>query len=396
MFKLLKKIFNLVDFDKLRIREEKKQFFIAFLLFVSSLGIVTSHVILLSMFLIIITSNYKKINITKDLRLIIVIAILSLFNELFFLIVNVDAKVGVLEIIPYATLIYITVWASKVCDTRILKWLVVLSVFEIFVGMWERSVGINSLFASSAVDMSDYGEDALLYNLKVNGLGVNSTSIGYKSFLSLLLYERFPDCRFIKKWLFVSLCIIGTILSFNRTSMVGIAAYFGLYFLHKGNRKYFVLLIIIVIGALFYFPTLYDGLVMQVTRGGAGSENMLSGREDIVPIYLSFIKEHLLFGNGSFKLFFYSGDIMLHAHNAYLQTIATNGILISLLYLLLLCLIINSHNIKFAFPILVCGMTQAFILWGTSLNDFVLYTLLLNFNLPNNEISKTVRLNYLK
>lgn len=399
MGKVLNKIISLVDFGQLRLFKEKKEFFIAFLLFVSSLGIITSHVILLSMFLIIKTSPFKLYKITIELKIVLVIALLSAINECIHQVIGFNwlgggdcilLEPGILEIIPYALLIFITIWAAKVCDIRILKWIIILSVFEIFVGIGELCLGVNSLFPDSTVEMGEFREGALLYNFKVNGLGVNSTSIGYKSFLSLLIYERFPECRFMKRWLFILLCIVGTILSFNRTIMIGIAMYFGMFLLKKENRKYFVLLAIAILGLFLYIPTLYDDVILQITRGGTDAANLLSGREDIFPLYMSFIKQNFFLGNGSFKLFFMSSGVMLHAHNAYLQTVATNGIIISFFYVILISVLVNRYNYRYAIPILVCGLSQTFILWGTSLPDFIFYVLMVNICLPKNEIRNTI------
>ena len=374
-------IFTIVDFSKLNIRSEKMAFFVAFLLFVSSLGIVTSHVILVSMFLILWITPKKITKNTIEFKLLIVIAISSFINEILHIILTGDMGSGILELIPYSCLIYFTVWAAEVADRKVFKWLIALTIFEVFVGVWQRCVGINSFFPDSVVEVGEYGEGALLYNFKVNGLGVNSTSIAYKCFLSLMLYERFPECRFIKRHWLIMLCILGTILSFNRTIMIGLFSYFGLLCLKKGNRRYLFLLLLACVGVVLYVPDVIEELFYQVTRGGdLTSVNAMSGREDIFPMYWNFFTNNILMGNGSFKLFFQDGDFTLHAHNAFLQTLATNGLIISFMYIIFLFSIVNRKNICYAIPFFVCCCFQTFILWGTSLNDFVFYAILLNNN----------------
>lgn len=355
-------------------RENFLPFFFAVLLFVGTTGIVSSHIIGICMILIVLTTKKRTLKLTPPFAIIFLIIFLSLINEFIHILTSGDGSITPLELIPYSFFIFFTMWAAKIVDEKVLRWMLWFAVLDVGVAVFQRIVGINSFFPESAVDM-DF-EDAILYNLKVNGLHDNSSGLGYISFLALIIYDCFPSCRLLKRWQWYVICMVGIFLSFNRTMMLALTVYFGLLLLRSRYRMVLLPLAIIAIVIVFTTPEIKDIILFQFTRGGDSfqSGNAMSGREVVYPTYIRFIKEHLLLGNGSFKYYIGEG---LHAHNSVLQTLSANGIIISLLYFLMITLPINRRNYIYVLPFLVCAMTQAFILWGASFNDFVFYCILL-------------------
>jgi hypothetical protein len=109
-----------------------------------------------------------------------------------------------------------------------------------------------------------------------------------------------------------------------------------------------------------------------------------SGRSVIWLNYLNFIDENLLFGNGSDKLMLKTIDqenksiILIHAHNSFLELFASNGLILSLFFLLILFLNWTKKNFIFILPILFYSIFQYGIFWGISFLDVIFISILLS------------------
>ena len=349
-------------------------FILAAFLFVGTTGIVSSHYIGAFMVLVILTTRSNKIHYTTPFQIVYFIIILSFLNEIIY-IFFVGAPHSFIELIPYSLFIFLTMWAARIVDEKVLRWMLWFTLIDVGSAIVQRIIGVNTFLPESMSDVAEMGGD-LLYDLKVNGLNTNSSGLGYKAFLALLIYERFPRCRFCGKFLWYFICLLGIILAFNRTMLIATVVYFGFKLLQSKNR---VLVFPLVVLLLFYVlsdPDTAEFIVTQITRGGGSlSEgNAMSGREEVYAHYIQYCKDHFFLGNGSFKYYLGEG---LHAHNSFLQTMATNGIVITTLYVIMLLSTIKKQNVIFIIPFLVSAMTQSFILWGASYNDFIMYCLML-------------------
>jgi O-antigen ligase len=108
--------------------------------------------------------------------------------------------------------------------------------------------------------------------------------------------------------------------------------------------------------------------------------------------YIQFIGEHKWFGFGSDKLLFKAIDQdekklkLIHAHNSFLQLLASNGIIISFLFLGILFFIWTKKNLLLLIPILLYSCFQYGIFWGFSLLDVFFFSILItNTNLLDEE-----------
>ncbi|MDG1349535.1 MAG: O-antigen ligase family protein [Crocinitomicaceae bacterium] len=117
-----------------------------------------------------------------------------------------------------------------------------------------------------------------------------------------------------------------------------------------------------------------------------------SGRTLIWMNYFQYINEHKWFGYGSDKLLFKTINQddkklkLIHAHNSFLQILASNGILITLLFLSITFFIWTKKNFLILIPILVYSCFQYGIFWGFSLLDvFFFGILMINTNLLHEE-----------
>jgi len=112
-----------------------------------------------------------------------------------------------------------------------------------------------------------------------------------------------------------------------------------------------------------------------MTRGMQG-EAILSGRIEIWQKNREFIKHNFFWGNNSYKYYINYYGAKAHAHNSYLQILATHGVAIFFLYLLLVFRNIRKDNYIYVIPILIYSLSQYGIFWGFSLTDIVLFIFL--------------------
>src|SRR5690606_18880252 len=106
------------------------------------------------------------------------------------------------------------------------------------------------------------------------------------------------------KQLLVPFLLFALLISFGRTGILSIAAFFFLYFVFYQkiiNIKYKILITIVLIGVLLYVNLNIDLLLDQVFRGRGDFD--ISGRDNIFRAYLQYIENNFLFGNLFEKIF---------------------------------------------------------------------------------------------
>src|SRR5690606_32047501 len=89
--------------------------------------------------------------------------------------------------------------------------------------------------------------------------------------------------------------------------------------------------------------------------------------------YYQFLAENPFFGNGSYKLWMNINGEIFHGHNSFLQTFATNGIVIGLLFIYLIFRNLNKYNYFYIVPIIVLSLFQYVIFWGVSFMDLMFF-----------------------
>lgn len=366
------------NFKSLLDKGQLKPFLLALLIFVCSTGIVVSHYYFICWILILL--YYKKPfpkGVSYDIMKLIIV--LSVINEVLGLLFNEHLVMNsALELIPYSAMILLTMYTAQAIDVKILRWLVVFTILDIITAAIQRSIGVNSFFASTVTEMGD----VLFYDMAVNGWHVNSAGLGESVFLGLLIFEFNKECRILRSYIFYTLVCVGAFLCFNRTTMVVLAAYFIIKAI-KDKKTFFLAF---AGGALYLFvisnKDLMELIFMQFFRGADSldSGNAVSERDIVYPYYWNFAKDNFLFGNNSFKYYVevFKDGRQFHAHNSFLQTLANNGFIISGLYFYLIFRNINKQNCIFILPILLFACFQTFILWGLSYGDLIFYNVLLS------------------
>ncbi len=321
--------------------------------------------------------NDSKHSINWNFLIIALIIFFSSLNR----IIHWDSARELTDFFPYFVLLvptYVLAITFKRSDAKVLIGLIVL---EALVVIAEWTTGVST-FDRSLEGFSAFAADELAYFQRPLGLSESSSHIASKLFLAWLLLDFFKLKE--KIWLVAKVIIfLGVFMTFNRSVILALGIYLvisqGMSFLtlrYKLENAWiaFVSFGIGLIG--FVGVVLFKGqeLINQFTRNKGTIE--LTGREYIWADFIKFIQENLIYGNHSIKLWLDG----YHAHNAYIELIATNGIFIAALYFLLIYRNMKSSNWMFVLPILIFGLTQYAFFWGISLFDIVFWVIL--FQVP--------------
>lgn len=320
--------------------------------------------------------------------LISLITALSALNILFHLNeASYGASRSILVFFPYSAFILISLTVAKTLKANDLKIVLYLILLEIFIGLIEFWYGQPTFLPWSTYESeTPFGFRGLLYYSRVYGLSSNSSVFSYKILIGfLILHILYDHLNKSKRWIILFILISGMIVTFNRTSILALTL-FSLIFILKDFLKglvrlrikqmLLVLIILIVVGSFIFFFLYTDLIIEQLNRGKASTDS--SSRLRYWIEYWSFIKDNPYFGNGSIKMWIIINNHTYHAHNVIIQTIATNGVFIALLYFILIGFNINAKNFIYLIPLFFTGLTQYSFLWGVSFMDIFIFTLLFN------------------
>jgi len=329
---------------------------------------------------------------------------------------------------------FLVLSSKLVYSERFFKFLILFTVLECIIGISEYTAGVRSFFINN-VESNSITDYSLFYNSRVYGLSENSSIFSYKIFIAFILID-FVKITNVENWTYRILLLIGLLFSFSRIIILLLVLYWALILIQKLilNRKDLLksaslhFMSVVILFCLVFFVQLRH----QMSRGDHASENAFggksaaikapvscdeihalpmlpgelnpdkqgwgdkfmlgtngiqsSGRKKIWLNYLNFIEKHFWFGNGSDKLMLRSymestrTYKLVHAHNSFLQLVATNGVLISLLYFLFYTLLFRFGNYLAIILFLLYSLGNYGIFWGFSYMD-VIFLLFLNFPL---------------
>ena len=308
--------------------------------------------------------------------------------------------------------------------------IVLLVAGESVIGLMEYISGERSFL----LDLGDYGtikDYSLLYNSRVFGLSYNSSILGYKILIALIIID-YLRLKVWQEWSLRVLLVIGLVISFSRIAILVLLIYWLMRLMainrkvitkqlfNKATVQFYGLMIVLAI--LFGNTLLY-----QSSRGGHAAESVTqaddiehaavgcaeehaipmnkaeldpakqgwgdklmlqaenvqtSGRKLIWLNYINYIEQNLLFGNGSDKLMLRvwiesTGKFkLMHAHNSFLMLISSYGVLIGGLFLLFYLYLWKKINWIPVIAIVIYSLGNYGIFWGFSAMDLIFLILL--------------------
>ncbi len=312
--------------------------------------------------------------------------------------------------------------------------IVVLVAGESVIGLLEY-ISLNRSFLMDLGDYNTIKDYSLLYNSRVYGLSSNSSILGYKIFIALILID-YLRLRNWMEWSLRLLLIGGLFVSFSRIAILVLLIYWMLRLITI-NRKLITQQLFRKAAVQFYglmivLAVLFgNSLIHQSSRGGHDAESVTqaddvertatgcaeehaiqmrkaeldpfkqgwgdkimlqaesvqtSGRKLIWLNYVNYIEQNLLFGNGSNKLMLRvwvesTGKFkLMHAHNSFLMLFSSYGVLLGGLFLMFYYYFWKKINWIPIVAILLYSMGNYGIFWGFSVMDLI-FLIFLSHNL---------------
>ena len=357
--------------------------------------------------------------------LVLLILVTSMINKLMHGIPLVSLKSYYASFMLLPILVAVSL---LIFDRKLFLFLVLLTSAEGLVSVTEYLSGVRSFIIETPLnDITDY---SLLYNSRVFGISANSSILAYKAMIALILIDYIPSMKRIWSWSLRIILVITLFISFGRTAIAAVIIYWILQALrvlvknrHEIRESVSAQFVLIACVGLMIF---FKPIQYQLSRGGHAAEDAFadssinlreipepttqevknaiplksgeldpmkqgigeklflraskvqsSGRKKIWINYLNFIEDNLWFGFGSDKLMFRSYSFknqtfkLIHAHNSFLELLGSNGILISILYLLLYLVLFKWKNIIPIIAILIYSLGNYGIFWGFSYLDVI-------------------------
>lgn len=344
----------------------------------------TSFIPIISFLFLLPFLMFNNIKVSQQHKIFIIslftLSIFCIINQVYGVVENESGlNLSIIYALPYFIIIILTSLVSLLLDDKVIKYLSIMIIFEICLGVIQYFMGIQDFSGKPIIDSN------LLYDKNVSGLSGNSSGLAFKVFCLAIFYKITKPSGKINNYILLGFIFVGLLITFNRTIIIAtLLLIFGSLWLKK-KKLMFIAIIVIFILAINYT----DLIIQQLFRGGLDSSNVYSERDVLYKYYYDFIINNPVLGNNSYKLLYETHDgRILHAHNSYLQLFANHGLIISSLFLILIFINMSTSSLGLMFCIFITGLLQYSIFWGASLLDLVMYYILFkklsrNFNKEN-------------
>ncbi|WP_151717007.1 hypothetical protein [Acinetobacter sp. TUM15071] len=315
---------------------------------------------------------YKK-EVYAYIAMFFVAIVVTYLNIFYGAIISNVQENSILGNIPYIILLPVAFIIGKFLNLKDLRLIQYLILIEIIVGCFEYYHGVPTFFMNKT-PISELADTDILYQKRVFGFSANSSNLAAKVvYLAIITMMQIKLNKKINKELilFLIFILLGLIVTFNRTAIISIIISAFILF-GMSLRGLFFISIPIFGGVIYKWESIYE----QLTRGKGTVD--LSGRDQIFSYFYNFWSENLLFGNFGTKLWWNTSGSIWHAHNSYLEFLASNGLLITLFFFIAF-LILFGRGLLIVLPILFFSLSQYGFLWGLSFYDIIFSAIIYNY-----------------
>ena len=286
--------------------------------------------------------------------------------------------------------------AFIVANPRVVNMLLIMIAVESLVACAQYLAGHSTFFPWLEL-YHTFDNYQSLYHTRVLGLSQNSSHLAEKALVGML-FLFFVRIRF--KWLHPAalypLFFATIVFTFGRTVMLVFLGALIVYILLSITRRDLSLVsrqkwilyltclnfVILVITNRFWIdqfkrstplpPPPSENVGEKLIHALKLEEMDLAGRQTIWAAAINFISDNLWFGNHSERFLVNSK----HVHNSYLEALATHGVFIFSLLILLIVTNLRHANLLFIGCVALYSLGQFGILWDTSFLDIVFYSAL--------------------
>jgi O-antigen ligase len=355
---------------------------IALILYGSTLYFSSNILLLLLLpMLFPLAKDIKALNDKKSTLLMVAFVVAGMLNTLFGFILNGPGRDGLRSLITMP-LYLITIYLSRILeDFRVRKAIYFFIAVECIVGAVELYVGSPHPFprqlGNDFADSSDLSGFESLYFGRAYGLSENSSVLALKVFILIIMLSSgdFRRFRTSARILFMTASICGLIATFNRTIISSLVVFVVLLLarnLYRAWRPAVFLLAASVLAFLVFSPARQADALAETASFGVKAGG-LDARYVIWADAVDFIKAHPSFGNHSNRISFDYFGTDLHAHNSFLQMLATHGWIISAMLIAFVLVNISKSNFPIVVSIITYSLAQYGIFWAASFLDIVFY-----------------------
>lgn len=342
-------------------------------------------------------SNLFRLKVTdKPLTFLISFAIIAFILRLS----DYSHWQSIKGVYSFAYLFPFTYIVAKTISVRrsIFNYLIYFVLFEVAFGFLEYILGVSTIFTGLNL-YREFGSYDLLYYTRVFGLSSNSSGLGLKFVMALLLISISPIGK-IKKLIFECIILCASLITFGRIAIIAIVFYYllklfdGLIIKKNFNKFDFIPITIFVI----FFSVNPTWTKAQFTRNHTlvnshridieqfddqgnviaidniteelGIDKIdMAGRNEIWNNFLSFGVNHLMLGNKGKKYMLRT----FHAHNSYIEIFASFGLVLFFYLLFIFGFNLNKTNYVMVISMMFLAFGQYLIFWGISFFDIIFY-----------------------
>jgi O-antigen ligase len=296
------------------------------------------------------------------------------------LIIGIAKVQEIFEVMPYFILYFWTFFTAKFIKLPTIRVLVILISIECLFVYLESVIGVNTIFTGHEFYRSDLNDVGLYYS-RPFGLSSGQATMAYKIMVGVALLEHY--CLFTRRIkIMLRFVLLGAlVLTFSRTLIIAVVAYYMVLGLMNSPRKTLIGITASAVSSLFviiYFYSDAVSLFIEVFNRGEEDGVALSYRDELWMQAKTFILDHPILGNNSFKFTAYLSEYgySLHLHNSFLQVLSNNGVIIATLHVLFIIIFIRRSNFAPALLFLIYSAGQYGIWWGISIVDIIMIWML--------------------
>lgn len=376
----------------------KKDFLLALIIYLTSVAQMPQtifYIIIMLLGIYYSLGNFKKLKFEKsDIILIVFIIGTSIsfvvgkvFGSTSYIFKDYERSI---DLFPFTIILFGTIFFSKSISLELMKYLLYFIIFESGVAIFEFIIGIQYIIPPGDIGgETKFGETDLLYYNRVFGLSPNVSVLGLKLVVGIVFFIFLEERKYFNiSKIYLLLMMTTTLLSFQRTAILTVLLFLIMYYfpmLFKIKLKLKLVLIFVSLCVSFLIISKFDLILFQFTRGK--TEDFNDVRSIVFGFFIDFSLNNFIWGNFSEKIYMSFWGHSYHAHNSYLQLLATVGLPLFVVWILYLSQIINKYSLIFVFPFFVYSLTQYGIFWGCSLFDIAMYSLIFQskFKLENKQ-----------
>ncbi|MDM1408184.1 O-antigen ligase family protein [Myroides sp. DF42-4-2] len=365
---------------------KSKEFWFALTVFLTTIAGMPQELLYIALalfgFITFFSALKNKLLSRSDYLLILFI----ILNVLFFYygqIFNLDIDNRFIDVersnsfFPYGVFIVSSIFIARKFNVDVWKYLLYFILIEIVVGIFEYILGVPYIIKATVVTGdTEFGSTDLLYYNRVYGLSSSSSVFGQKILIGLVLFHLLKNSINYRKISLV-LLLAGLFVTFNRTVILAVIVFVLLYYFKNFIYSSIKVKLTIMLGFVLTFSLIFAkfGTIINQFSRGKGTVDA-TGRDMIFPTFIEIFKDNFIFGNFGSKVYIMVNGHSYHAHNSYLETLTSLGIILSFILFYYLCKNIKRNRFIYVLPFLIYSMAQYGLFWGISLFDLVFFSII--------------------